>query len=96
MDSPQSTFGNYKCLEPLFSEFGEDRKKQKTASSLIHRYYTRFKAIKKCNLRRDVKEGVMLDLLHHFKTSVFKDISRLDENEKRWLYNFIITKWRRE
>ena len=91
---PSGTLGKYHSLDVLSEKISGDRGKEKFVSRFVCKYNRDFKVIAGCNLPMKMKKRILLDMVHHRKHSIFNDIVKLDEDERRWLYHFVITKWR--
>lgn len=66
----------------------------KRASTIIHRYNKDFKEIARSNLSGPFKQRLLATLKRDYKKVVFADTQKLTHEEKRWLYHYIVTKWR--
>jgi len=92
---PPGTLGKYHSLDVLSEKISGDRGKERFVSRFVCKYNRDFKLIVGSNLPLKMKKRILLDMVHHRKDSIFKDIVRLNDDEKRWLYHFVITKWRK-
>jgi len=91
----------YDCLRKLEDEINEStdskliKAKIRTVGRVIHKFNSNIYEVLESNLSKKTKMKFAIYLKHQYKKSIFSNITKLTQNEKRWLNNFIVTKFRR-
>ena len=90
----KTTYGKGDVGEALFEIANRHPSKRRIIGSIISKSQTDFKETADCVLSERLRNRFFLFLKAHYKHRVFGDIKVLTHDEKRWLYNHIIIKWR--
>lgn len=92
----KSAFGNYTSLVSLFDEIGGEKHKERAVMRFVNNYNSCFKDVLNSDMSAKTKRKVFTWMKREYKNRIFNDMRVITHNEKRWLYNYVITKWRRE
>ena len=93
-----TTFGkDYDIVSDLIQELEEVEEKKKLGfiARVLNEFNNDFKALVKSNLIERVKKKFLLSLVSNFRERILNGKNNLAERERRIVYYFVITKWRR-
>lgn len=102
MEYKLSEGNTYDCLKRLEEDIINEsvdlksiKGKIRTVSRVIHKFNNDIYEVLESNLSKKTKMRFAIYLKHEYKKNIFSNITRLTQNEKRWLNNFIVAKFRR-